>query len=371
MVNEADQPVLYVLNVKENNGFVVMSASTLERPILAYSDKGNFDLETLGDYDGVDDWLLTKYLKINGLERLGSPMVEDVQKQWNAVGVHIGVGLEDNNGNPINWEPAVLISENTETYGPLLGEIKWDQSNGTTYVMYNNNVRFINCSVGGTTPAGCVAVAMGQIMKYHNHPNINNINTMYPYITVGSPYKYDTQPAYDIADLLEDIGTNVQMSYSCGGSGALSSNARVAFNTNYNYTTSNVLPMDLNTIKGDVINGKPVYLEGCRTMEVVVTKTPKKFIFGMTIGKTKTQTAYKNCHAWVTDGYEKVTGYYYNPNHNNYFYATIANHIHMNWGWGGSRNGWYDYDTWDNVSSTIPDPNPYIYYQNMISNITP
>ena len=91
----------------------------------------------------------------------------------------------------------------------------------------------------------------------------------------------------------------------------------------------------------------------------------------MTIGKTKTQTAYKNCHAWVTDGYEKVTGYYYNPNHNNYFYATIANHIHMNWGWGGSRNGWYDYDTWDNVSSTIPDPNPYIYYQNMISNITP
>ncbi len=73
--NENEQPVLYVLNVKENNGFIVMSASTLERPILAYSDKGNFDLKTLSDYDGIDDWVFTKYLKINGLEQLGSPIV--------------------------------------------------------------------------------------------------------------------------------------------------------------------------------------------------------------------------------------------------------------------------------------------------------
>lgn len=368
--NENGQPVLYVLNVKENNGFIVMSASTLERPVLAYSDKGNFDLATIEEYQGVDDWLLTKYLKINGLEQLGSPMVEDVQKQWNAVGVHIGVGIEDHNGNPINWDPPVLISENTQTHGPLLGEIKWDQRFGTSIRMYNNEVRFNNCTAG-TAPAGCVAVAMGQIMKYHNHPNIYNINTMYPYITVDPPYAWDTQYAYDIADLLEDIGINVQMSYSCSGSGAYSSNARTAFNTNYNYTTSNVLPMDLNTIKADVINSKPVYLEGYRTMEVVVTSTPRPFIFRMSIGKTKTRIDYRDGHVWVSDGYEKVTGYYYNPNQNNYFYATIANHIHMNWGWGGARNGWYDYDTWENVSSTIPDSNKYLYYQHMISNITP
>ena|SRR5690554_5462527 len=74
--------------------------------------------------------------------------------------------------------------------------------------MYNNNVRYNNCSAG-TAPVGCGAVAMGQIMKYHNHPNMFNITTMYPYITTGVTYNYNTQPAYDIADFLGHIANNV------------------------------------------------------------------------------------------------------------------------------------------------------------------
>lgn len=87
LVNDEDQPVMYFLNLKENQGFVVMSASTLERPILAYSDSGRFDLETVADVEGVNDWLLTKYLKINGLENNGEYWSDDIPNQWNAVGV--------------------------------------------------------------------------------------------------------------------------------------------------------------------------------------------------------------------------------------------------------------------------------------------
>jgi len=348
-----------------------MSASTLEKPILAYSDKGKFDLNTISDFDGVDDWLLTKYLKIEGLEAKGKPLNNDIGNQWNSVGVHTGVDITDRNGNPILWQPPVLIDESANTYGPHLDNIEWGQSYNTTYTMYNNNVRLNNCPAG-TAPAGCVAVAMGQIMKYHNHPNIYNINSMYPYITVNAPYQWNTQPAQNISNLLEHIGSSVQMNYSCSSSGAYSQNARNAFNTVYNYTTSNLQPINLNTLKADLINGKPVYLDGYRTMEVIVTQTPKKFIFNMTIGKTKTQTIYDNGHAWVADGYEEIIGTYQNPYNNNIYTAKIADHIHMNWGWRGYLNGWYDYDTWEDINPLVSSTaTQYIYYQRMITSITP
>lgn len=118
LVNDKDEPVLYVLNLQENQGFVVMSASLLERPILAYANEGRFDLEDVTDYEGVSDWLTTKFLKISGLEDIGIPWSEDVPNQWSALGIHIDVGLTDPDGNLIPWIPPVLIDENSETYGP-------------------------------------------------------------------------------------------------------------------------------------------------------------------------------------------------------------------------------------------------------------
>src|SRR5690606_25494533 len=89
LVDEADVPVMYILNIKENNGFIVMSASTVEKPILAYANKGKFDLENINQYDGVNDWLAIKYLKITGLNRLENINNENTSNQWNAVGVHV------------------------------------------------------------------------------------------------------------------------------------------------------------------------------------------------------------------------------------------------------------------------------------------
>ena len=351
-----------------------MSAVTVERPILAYSDTGKFDFETVADYDGVNDWVLTKYLKITGMQNMGMPIAENTANQWNAVGVQTGVGIVDHNGNPIVFQPAELIDQDVVTYGPLLGDIAWNQRNNpkSSIIMYNNNVRYNNCA-DGIAPVGCGAVAMGQIMKYYNYPNMFNITNMHPYITATGTYAYNTQPAYDIADFLEHISTRVNSYFYCDRSGGASPNVVSAFSTYYHYSTSNFVAMDLNIIKANVIDGKPVYLRGNREMKVVITQTPRKFIGRMTIGHTKTRIDYDLGHAWVGDGYEKVIGTYYNPNQDNYFSATIAEHIHLNWGWGGRDNGWFDYDLWEDVD---PFANPinntsYIYNQQMIYNITP
>jgi hypothetical protein len=49
----------------------------------------------------------------------------------------------------------------------------------------------------------------------------------------------------------------------------------------------------------------------------------------------------------------------------------IADHLHMNWGWGGYLNGWYDYETWADLNGVVDNSLEYIYDQNMISKITP
>ncbi len=372
LVNERNLPVLYVLNLKNNNGYVVLSASILERPILAYSMVGNFDLAKINDFEGVKDWLVTKFVKIEALDLQGLSANEEIAGQWSSLGFYMNnIGVEDPNGNIIDWQQPILINETVNTYGPHLGDIKWDQRNTPSKPMYNNTVRYINCPEG-TTPAGCVAVAMGQIMKYHNHPNIYNISEMYPYITEGALYNYQTLPAQNIASFLGHIGNSVNMNYSCNVSGAYSQNARNAFNTVYHYTTSDLQFINLNTLRDNLINNKPVYLSGYREKEIIVVQTPIKLIFGMSIGKTKTKTVYSNGHAWVADGYEEIIGTFRDPNKNREYTAMIADHIHMNWGWRGYYDGWYDYDSWQDVyANSTPYYTQFIYYQQMITDITP
>lgn len=366
--NEDSIPVMHIINLKENAGFVVMSACLAERPILAYSNEGVFDMDAVNEYDGVIDWMATKYLKINGLIEIGAFPTEQIASQWNAVNPSLGVGLVDNDGNFIPWIPPVVIDfwDDVDTYGPYLST-RWNQrlsSNpGNSVIGYNNYVRFENCS-SGIAPVGCVATAMGQIMKYHNHPNIYNINSM-PDIVNGA--NYTSTSANDIAFFMQNIGHNVNMDYSCTGSGAYSSVARNSFILNYGYHASGLTPLSYNPLESNIKSGNPVYLDGCRT-RTIKTQPVRIGIFRFSIGKTT--YSYDNCHAWVADGLEEIVRTYVYDN-GTVASAVIAEHFHMNWGWGGFLNGWYHYESWDDINgNNIPDVD-YIYKQNIIYDIIP
>lgn len=368
--NEKGQPVMYALNLSENSGFVVMSASLVEKPILAYAHEGKFDFATIGSYNGVVDWAYTKYLKIDGLMKSGKEPSSKITNQWIAVNPSLGFDFVDNDGNVVPWIPPVIVDQwdELETYGPHLATT-WNQrlnaTSGSTVIGYNNFVRFNNCTTG-VAPTGCVATAMGQIMKYYNHPNIYNINTMPNIVNSGN---YTTTSAHNVAYFMQDIGAKVAMSYSCGSSGAYSTNARTAFVSQYQYSASGVTPLSFNPLVSNLKNAKPVYLDGCRT-RTIKTEPKRIGIFRFTVGRTT--YSYSDCHAWVADGFENINRTVVYDNGNSYTSA-IAEHIHMNWGWGNSGwNGWYDYETWDdiNTGNNIPAVD-YIYNQNMIYNITP
>ena len=367
--NDNGIPIMYALNIGENNGYVVLSAALIEKPILAYGHEGKFDFATIGDYNGVADWALTKYLKINGLLESGSEPSSYVTNQWNAVNPSLGFDFVDHNGNVIPWIPPVIVDQwdEVETYGPHLST-RWNQrlstNSGSQVIGYNNFVRFNNCS-SGIAPVGCVATAIGQIMKYYNWPNIYNISGM-PNIVNST--NYTTTVSHNIAYFMQDIGSKVAMSYTCTGSAAYSTNARTALVGPYYYNASGVVPMNFNPLVSDLKTSKPVYLDGCRTREIK-TKPVKLGIFRWSIGKTT--YSYKDCHAWVADGFEVINRTVVYDTGRSYT-SPIAEHIHMNWGWGESGwNGWYDYETWDGINGVDFEQIDYIYNQNMIHNITP
>ncbi|WP_372474868.1 Spi family protease inhibitor [Capnocytophaga sp. ARDL2] len=50
--NNNGTPIMYAINLANNNGFVVLSASIVEKPILAYNQQGRFDFANWNEVNG-------------------------------------------------------------------------------------------------------------------------------------------------------------------------------------------------------------------------------------------------------------------------------------------------------------------------------
>jgi len=361
IVNDEETPIMYAVNFNNDSGFVVTSASFLERPILAYGENGNFDFQTIDDYNGVVDWAYTTYLIINDRIEKGVEPTEEVMEQWQSFGFQ-SKHIFSNEGGGSNPYPTNSWYQ-TITKGSLL-TTNWNQKlKDSPPIGYNNYVRFNNCTQG-KSPAGCVAVAMGQIMKYHNHPNIYSMNTMPNAVNSNN---FATIEAFLIALFLQDIGTKVGMNYNCSSSGASSQNARNTFVFNYSYDASDLVNTNYNLIKQNIDNYRPVYLDGYKNREIKTTPI-KLGIFHWTIGKT-TYT-YSNGHAWVADGYKEITKFTKYSNSTTK-HIKIADLVRCNWGWGGFKNDWYHYGSLNNDQNQNDTIVNYIYKQRMIHNIKP
>ena len=189
------------------------------------------------------------------------------------------------------------------------------------------------------TPVGCVAVAMGQIMKYHGYPpqgygsheyewQCTSYCQTYPtctvtaicrktkiYVDFGITHDWDNiatslslySSSPDIArvsKLLYHVGVAVEMNYSCEGSGALSVNARDALRKYFDYESSaEYVCRDFDTAQWFTI-----------LSDEITSKQPVYY------GKAG--------HAFVLDGVDDT--------------RVDQLYVHLNYGWGGASDGWYD-----------------------------
>ncbi|MFT6867151.1 MAG: hypothetical protein ACJA08_001990 [Cyclobacteriaceae bacterium] len=182
------------------------------------------------------------------------------------------------------------------TYGPLM-DTEWNQDDP-----YNFYARYMNCSyssLGGKAWAGCVAVAMAQIVNYCEYPT-------------GWQYEYDEMGTGDagnlaIAHLMGICANYVNMDYGCNSSSASTSKAVNVFKNDFGYSNeADYRDFDVYKVVSDIQRSRPVLLRGCRTS--------KKVLLWFT---------YSDCHAWVCDGARLITSR-----------NTTVRYMHMNWGWG-------------------------------------
>lgn len=131
------------------------------------------------------------------------------------------------------------------------------------------------------------------------------------------------------------------MNYGCEGSGSKDGLKGLK---DFTLTSSQSHgSIDYSRIINEIKQNRPVYLEGC------ATEIQRLFWFN----------SYEDCHAWVADGYSQL----FNCESG---FVDGQYEIHMNWGWGGSSDGWYlKKQAWENASGTYS----FDFNRSMIVNI--
>ena len=323
-ITESESPAYYLFNYSDSSGFSIISADFRAAPVLAYSDIGSLDLSR----DTLDMGLLTfleeYYDYLQSTKDSVQYFTKDLAEMWMNVGMDADalpepVDLCEIEPDYPCWEDS--FEPTTNTWGPHL-QTEWNQ-NG----VYNDAAPNLGCSGGDQRAVtGCVATAMAQVIRYWQHP---------------SRYNYSAMPIGDvatteIAQLIRDCGDAVDMNWGCNISTAGTSDARKALENDFGYSKdADYVTYNYTRMKGNITSSRPVILRACRNR--------RRILWWYT---------YSNCHAWVADGI-KVT-------HN---LTNSVYQIHMNWGWGGTHDGWFT--TW------TPSSSHYQYDRKMIVDIHP
>ena len=308
-VSPVDAPAFYMFNSEDGKGFAIISGDDEFPEVIGYSETGWLNL------NGSLPDALVAYLE--GFSRY----VADVRSGLATPPVREGVGSATTNSVP-----------------PLC-KSTWGQ--GYPYNGYCPRVGVNTC------PVGCVATAMAQIMYYYKHPERaqggkivydtgNSKIGSNGYITEDFStdehiYAWDLMrddvsmmngtaniaSRNAVAQLSYDCGVATKMSYTTNGSGTTESEALYAFHKYFDYSVhTNMIfremfanQADWNAlIKKELDEGRPVLF--CGT-------------------STKGSGADAAGHAFIVDGYTK------------------SGPVHVNWGWDGSSDGYYDIVTLD------------------------
>ncbi len=288
-----NQVVYYIFNFKDY-GFVQVAADDAAYPILAYNLSKQINNETsAANYNA---WMEMYKKQIEAIRIQKLEPSSEIYTLWNQ--------LKNNQSSKIVGGKSI---------DPLLLST-WNQGS-----LYNAQCPEDVDGPGGRVYAGCVAIAMAQIMYYYRYPQQGVGSYSYYHYTYGNQsanfggtnYQWNSMTNqmpqggnHEIAQLLYQLGVSVDMDYSASGSGAYSGTAAASLRSYFKYQSSLSLKHKSNysysqwvsMITSSIDAGIPLYYHG----------------YGATGG-----------HAFNLDGYQG------------------SDHFHFNWGWGGSYDGYF------------------------------
>jgi hypothetical protein len=319
--NHNNKTSFYIVNYNEG-GFVILSADKRTQPILGFSVSNKFVVEENSFPEGLDFWINDTKQRIADIQESNLEQTDNEEIAWRLVKEAIiqQVSTEKN-------VPLEDCYEHTETYtkGPLLNT-RWYQTGG-----FNDDLQYISCNGSNfQVYAGCVPIAMAQVMKYHQHPTYYNWSAM--------PLDYATSTTASLISDIHDAIGNVysgEPSYSCSATGVstLTDMGSVLI-SQFNYSNAIKATYNYNTVKSNLYYNLPVLLAG--------------------------SNASGGGHMWVCDGYTTTQHFFDDCTGISFLY------FHMNWGWDdGAYNGYYAYNNF-NPSNTNYNSN-----KRMVYNINP
>ena len=190
--------LMYVINYRK--GFAIVSATKEVFPILAYSDEGNFDASELEDMENNENiglsiwWDLTKESIIEAKKKA------DLDRSA-VLGSYAAFKKIIEGEKIVEGDRAVLRSEhyydeirNYKKVGPLL-TTEWHQD-------YPFN-RYTPIKGEKHAPAGCVPIAIAQVVNYHQRLDGENID-----------WNKIKENSFNAADLVDVISRNIKMCYT-------------------------------------------------------------------------------------------------------------------------------------------------------------
>lgn len=290
-----DTTVYYVFNLIPS-GFVIVSAERSVRPIIGYSFSGSFTEEE--QPCNFRSWLGHYEIQLMYMIRTQSDATGVAGMEWDHLLTADPEGLSRFRGRAV---PPLLVST-------------WNQD-----YPYNYMCPADQAGPHGHCLAGCVATAMGQLMYYYRwpvtgtgsysyiHPDYGEISADFDSTTYHWEEMTNAPSIRNeaIAELLFHMGVSVDMDYGPFSSGMWNHKAAYSFKTYFKYAQEtqyvfrDSTSMDWDSLVVEHLNrAMPCYYAGWEDY------------------------TYTSGHAFIVDGYQ-------------------GDYFHMNWGWGGSQDGYF------------------------------
>lgn len=290
----------YIFEFEGKPGFIIVAADDRVEPILGFSTESAFDPDQVNP--ALRKWMDNYHKQIIRVITQEIPATSEISQTWTAL----------ESGIPLKRVEA------SNSVNPLL-QTRWNQSPYTnTKCPYDSYAR-------KRTKAGCVAIAVAQILKYWNYPEQGTGFHTYRHAEYGSlsanfggtRYQWSQMPNYvgsaneAVATLVYQIGVSVEMKYGIKNSSAKTfeytagiHSGEYALKEYFGYNKdlkgvrrSNYSDSQWSTLLRSELNqSRPMLYRGSGT---------------------------GGGHAFVCDGYSN------------------SSYFHFNWGWGGSQDGYF------------------------------
>ena len=338
----------YVFNVANSEGFVIIAGDDRVKPILAYSTTGQYDPQNISEgfaftLDGFREEI--QYVREHNFKA-----TLDITAEWKSVS-------ETGSLNRGKQTRAVV--------GPLCQTL-WNQN-----FPWNSQCPEDTTGSGGHVYAGCVATAMGQVMKYWEWPAMGTGS--YSYNPAGyaqqsanfgqTEYHFELMPNvldststeeeyFEIAQLLHHLGISVDMQYSGNGSGAYSEMVPNALRNYFRY----------NCDEHETNWGGGWWGGGYSNEQWAQMLKDGGLDEQIPLYYSGSDDSGSGGHAFVCDGYDE----------NDYF--------HFNWGWSGRDDAWcpigalnttkYAFNTFNGFTGHIvPNSDEYAQRPDSVTNM--